>query len=89
LPHPLSGSFSEVKLLLLGPAHVTNLLQKKIKAGSSSSSSGSRCVTSGDIIATVHGHLALATAHKLQCSIWKDLVEICEILKNCLGTDPL
>jgi hypothetical protein len=28
LPHPLSGSFSEVNLLLLGPAHVTNLLKK-------------------------------------------------------------
>jgi hypothetical protein len=32
LPHPLSGSFSEVNLLLLGPAHVTNLLQKKAAA---------------------------------------------------------
>jgi hypothetical protein len=26
--HPLSGSISEVNLLLLGPAHVTNLLKK-------------------------------------------------------------
>jgi hypothetical protein len=29
LPHPLDGSFYGVNSLLLGPAHVTNLLQKK------------------------------------------------------------
>jgi hypothetical protein len=31
LPHPLDGSFYGVNSLLLGPAHVTNLLQKKKK----------------------------------------------------------